>query len=376
VDAASYSFGGSMSYALTNMAGTRPDSAFGAWLAHAADGLDTGTEPAAAVLPHLVDAGLAAAGVPVSCGGAGGDIVDGVAAVSAVAQGSLAAALVLWGHRTYIEYLLQSPNKALGAELLPSLLSGSLAGATGLSNAMKFLAGLEPLQVTAEQEGETLTLNGRMPWVTNLRPQGFHVAAVVDHSDGGARVVSLAHDDAGLKRSKDLSLLAVRSSNTAAIALANVEIKAKRILHSNAREWLPQVRPAFTGLQCGMSIGLARRALAEAKNATVTARVVLAEPLLETEQQLDHAEKCLFAGLRSRSFEADAAPLFELRLALAEIVSAALSLELQAAGGRAYLVESGRGFARRWREAAFIPVITPSLVQLKTALQQRQRSAA
>jgi alkylation response protein AidB-like acyl-CoA dehydrogenase len=365
-----------MSYALTKMVGAWPDSAFSAWLAHAADGLDTGTEPAAAVLPHLADAGLAAAGVPVSCGGAGGDIVDGVAAVSEVAERSLAAALVLWGHRTYIEYLLQSPNKALGAELLPSLLSGTLAGATGLSNAMKFLAGLEPLQATAEQEGETLTLNGKMPWVSNLRPQGFHVAAVVDHSDGGARVVSLAHDDAGLWRSKDLSLLAVRSSDTAAIALANVQINANRILHSNAREWLPQVRPAFTALQCGMSIGLARRALAEARDATMTARGVLAEPLLGTEQRLDHAEQSLFAGLRSRTFEADAAPLFELRIALAEIVSVALSLELQAAGGRAYLVEAGRGFARRWREAAFIPVITPSLVQLKTALQQRPRSAA
>ena len=359
-----------------SMAATRPDPAFSAWLVHVADGLDTGTEPATAVLPHLVRAGLASAGVPVSCGGAGGDILDGVAAVSAVAQESLAAAFVLWGHRTYIEYLLQSPNKTLGDELLPALLSGRLAGATGVSNAMKFLAGLEPLQVAAKQDGETLTLNGRMPWVTNLRPEGFHVAAVVDHSDGGARVVSLAHDDAGLMRSKDLSLLALRSSNTAAIALANVQIKAERILHSNAQEWLPQVRPAFTGLQCGMSIGLARRALAEARNASGTGRAVLAEPLLETAQKLDHAENRLFAGLRSRTFEADAAPLFELRIALAEIVSVALSLELQAAGGRAYLMESGRGFARRLREAAFIPVVTPSVVQLKTVLQQKHRRAA
>ena len=273
-----------MSYALTSMADTRPDPGFSAWLADAADGLDTGAESATSVLPHLAGAGFTAAGVPASCGGAGGDILDGVAAVSAVAQESLAAALVLWGHRTYIEYLLQSPNKALGDELLPALLSGRLAGATGLSNAMKFLAGLEPLQVTAEQDGETLTLNGKMPWVTNLRPQGFHVAAVVDHSDGGVRVVSLAHDDAGLMRSRDLSLLALRSSNTAAIALADVQIKAERILHSNAQEWLPRVRPAFTGLQCGMSIGLARRALGEARNASVTGRAVLAEPLLETEE--------------------------------------------------------------------------------------------
>jgi len=30
------------------------------------------------------------------------------------------------------------------------------------------------------------------------------------------------------------------------------------------------------------------------------------------------------------------------------------------------------GFGRRWRDAAFIPVITPSLVQLKAALAARR----
>jgi alkylation response protein AidB-like acyl-CoA dehydrogenase len=130
-----------MSHTLGSVAGGRSNTAFDAWLASVADGLDTGAESASVVLPRLAGAGLAAAGVPSQRGGSGGDIVDGVAAVSAVAQQSLTAAFVLWGHRTYIEYLLQSPNAALGEELLPELLSGSLAGATGLSNAMKFLSG-------------------------------------------------------------------------------------------------------------------------------------------------------------------------------------------------------------------------------------------
>ena len=70
-----------------------------------------GSEPASAVLPRLAGAGLAAAGVPSQRGGSGGDIVDGIAAVSSVAQQSLTAAFVLWGHRTYIEYLLQSSQR-------------------------------------------------------------------------------------------------------------------------------------------------------------------------------------------------------------------------------------------------------------------------
>jgi alkylation response protein AidB-like acyl-CoA dehydrogenase len=356
--------------------GTRLDEDFAGWLAAAADRLDTGAEDPQAVVPRLCDCGLAGAGVPVARGGLGGDVVDGVAAISAVAEESLATAFVLWGQRTYIEFLLQSPNKSLGENLLPDLLAGRLAGATGLSNAMKFLAGLEPLQISAEPDGDMLILNGKMPWVTNLRPQGFHVAAAVDHKDGGAFVASLAHDDPGLQRSDDLSLLGMRSTNTAAIKLADVRIDAERILHPNAQEWFPRIRPAFTGLQCGMSIGLARRSISEAARSTGSGRSVLGPPLAAVSQRLSQAENRLIAGLRSREFEADAASLFALRIELAEIVSEAISLELQASGGRAYLSEPGRDFARRWREAAFIPLITPSLVQLKTALLERRQDAA
>ena len=184
-------------------------------LADRANALDTGDETPSIILPGLNAAGFVGAGVPAEKGGAGGNIVDGIAAVAKVAEISLAAAFVLWGHRTYIEYLLQSPNSELAEETLPKLLTARLAGATGLSNAMKFLAGLEPLQIKARQDGDRLRLSGKMPWVTNLRPEGFHVAAAVDHANGTAFVASLAHDDPGVSRSADLSLLGMRSSNTA-----------------------------------------------------------------------------------------------------------------------------------------------------------------
>jgi alkylation response protein AidB-like acyl-CoA dehydrogenase len=354
----------------------RLDPDFVSWIATSACALDSGEEDAASVLPRLAEAGVTAAGVPFHQGGVGGDIVDGIAAVSAVAEESLAAAFVLWGHRTYIEYLLQSPNGALAEELLPDLLSGRVAGATGLSNAMKFLAGLEPLQIAAREGEGGLTLTGKMPWVTNLRPQGYHVAAAVDHENGQAFIASLSSNDAGLARSDDLALFGMQSTNTAAIRLDDVRIGADRVLHADARSWLPRVRPAFLGLQCGMSIGLARRSLGEALKTAGAGRGVLSEPLHELSSRLAQAESRLFAGVRAREFEADAAPLFEIRIALADIAAEAVSLELHAAGGKAYLREPGRQVARRWREVAFIPLITPSLVQLKTALQQQRRSAA
>ena len=54
-----------------------------------------------------------------------------------------------------------------------------------------------------------------------------------------------------------------------------------------------------------------------------------------------------------------------------EAAAGAGNLELQASGGKAYLTANGSGFARRWRESAFVPIVTPSLVQLRTELQRQ-----
>ncbi|KRW94744.1 acyl-CoA dehydrogenase family protein [Paracoccus sp. MKU1] len=346
------------------------------WLAEAAEGIDLGRVPASEILPRLAAAGLTRKGVPEAMGGTGGDATDAVVAVTAVAEESLAAAFMLWGHRCYTEFLVQTPNAGLRDRQLPDILSGRVAGASGLSNVMKFLAGLEPLQITARQDGEELVLDGKLPWVTNLRSAGFHVAAAADRAEGGpAMIVALSHDDPGLTRSDDLSLMGMRSSDTAAIRLEGVRIPQGRILAANAQDWLPGVRPLFMALQCGMSIGLARRALAEAEAYAGAGRNVLAADIAAEHEKLAAETEALFAGLRGGSFAANCAPLFRLRIRLAEIVTAATTLELQAGGGRCYLAEPGRDFARRWREAAFIPVITPSIVQLRTVLAAAKEAA-
>ncbi|WP_045834548.1 acyl-CoA dehydrogenase family protein [Hyphomicrobium sp. 99] len=343
-------------------------SSLAAWLDKTADGLDTGHESPDQVLTALADAGLARIGVPKEFGGDGGELVDAVAAITDVSSRSLAAGFVLWGHRTYIEYLLQSPNAALRERLLPDLLKGSLAGATGLSNAMKFLEGLEELQFAARPVGDRLVLGGKLPWVTNLRSDAFHVAVAVSRNDGPPFIASLSSDDDGLKRSDDLDLIGLRSTNTAAITAHDVEIGPDRVLHQDAAAWLPTVRPAFLGLQCGMSLGLAQRAIEEVRKATGSGRASLAEARSDLLTALERTEQALFNGLQRNIFHSDAAGLFRIRIALADTAATAVGLELQASGGKAYINAEGNGFRRRWREAAFIPIITPSLVQLKAAL--------
>lgn len=353
------------------------DSESGRWLDTHANALDLGSLDPEQVLAQLVVGDVLGVGIDAAQGGSGGDLSDAVEAVAEVAGHSLAAAFVLWGQRAFIEYLLHSPNAGLRQRLLPDLLSGGLAGATGLSNAMKFLSGIETLQVSAHEQDGNWQLNGRLHWVTNLRKSGFVVAAAIEHEQGGKPfIMAIPQAVSGLYRTDDLQLMGLQSTNTAALDFKDVQLSNDWLLHEDARQFLPAVRPAFLGLQCGMSIGLARRAFKEVDSHLQGSRSVLRGELDEYRLQLESAVNDLKRGLLDGRFLTQPAALFRLRIALAESAANAVQLELQASGGKAFLCEYGSAFARRWRESAFLPIVTPSLVQLRAELRRQAEENA
>ncbi len=351
------------------------DTDLSRWLDAEADDLDRGLRDAEEVLPQLAAAGLFGLGVEQRLGGAGDDIRAAVRAIAAVAGHSLTAAFVLWGQRTFIEYLLHTDNAALRERLLGELLSGELAGATGLSNAMKYLSGIEELGVRAAPNTAGWRLNGRLPWVTNLRRSGFVVAAAVELPGGAPFIAAIPDDLAGLARSEDLQLLGLQSSNTAALQIDALQLERDWLLAGDARQYLPRVRPGFLGLQCGMTIGLTRRSLQEVEGQLAAGRSVLEADWRDLCARLERCVAELEQGLCAGRFLGEPASLFRLRIALAELAGQAVQLELQASGGKAYLQQHGAGFARRLRESAFVPIVTPSLVQLRGELQRQAAGA-
>jgi alkylation response protein AidB-like acyl-CoA dehydrogenase len=347
------------------------------WLQAHTEALDIDQEHASAVLPRLADGGLFRIGVPQELGGSGGSICDAIAAVAAVAEHSLTAAFVFWGHRTFIEYLLQSPNQQLAERLLPDLLAGRLAGATGLSNAMKYLCGIESLQSTVTEADGAYILDGKLPWVTNLRREGFVAALAADNATTGVPgIFAVPHDISGLARSDDLDLIALRGSNTAAVDLRGIRLDADWQIHPEANVFLPKVRPAFLGLQCGLALGVARASLDTTRAVQEATRSILKYEIEQATSALHSQWQLLEKGIETEAFIANPGQLFQIRINLAGIASAAVELELQSRGGKAYLRNHTEGFNRRWREAAFLPIVTPSLVQLKAQLAQQRQNAA
>jgi alkylation response protein AidB-like acyl-CoA dehydrogenase len=327
--------------------------------------------------------------VPRAQGGDGRGPGAAIGIVAQLAERSLAAAFVFWAQRACIECLRHGADPVLAERLLPALLEGTLAGAPALSNAMKFLGGLDRLRVTVtETETETaaetaaargVRLCGDVPWATNLHPQGFVALLAAGHaSDGGAAVYAVAHDAAGLVRAPDLDLAALRGTSTGALRLDDVAVAVSDAsgaapgrawcVHPDARTFLPAVRPLFVGLQCGLGHGLARAALRAARAASGGLPGVLAMEADALESRLDADWRQLAAGIDDGSLRGRPRDLLALRLRAVELADAAVRLELQGLGGRALLRGRDGGFGRRLREAAFLAVLTPTLVQLKNDL--------
>jgi len=347
-----------------------------AWLEAHADGIDTDGAAGDVLLARLAGAGLFRVGVPLEDGGLGGAFSASVRTVAALAERSLGAAFVFWAQRAVIECLLASPNRALAERLLPALLEGRLAGAPGLSNAMKFLGGLDRLRVTCTAGADGVRLDGAVPWATNLHPQGFiALAAAGDEQGDNPSVFAIPHGASGVRREPDLDLLALCGTHTAALRLEGVALDASWQLHPQARVFLPAIRPAFVGLQCGLGLGLGRASIAAARRALDGRPSILDGELAALEADIEACWQALTAGLDAGRWRERPRELLSTRLRIVGIGAAAVALELQALGGRALLRGQDGGHARRAREAAFLAVVTPTVAQLKHDLAQQAAPA-
>lgn len=343
-----------------------------------ADPLNDGVAGAsvATSLTQIAQAGWLGLGVPVSLGGAGGHLLDVVSAIATVSEQCLTSGFVFWCQRAFIEYVAASENRWLQTAVLPQVLKANLSGATGLSNAMKYLAGVEHLRLQAHLEGDTVTLNGFLPWASNLRPQQFAVAVAAQTEEGDSLVVAVPSSAIGLHRGEDLQLLGLQASWTSTLHLEQVQLPIDWVISHQAHSFLPRIRPAFLLMQCGLGWGMARRSLQEtAQSLNPKNEIALSDRLHQQQSTLAALEHQLKQLAALDQFEvAQTRQLFQLRIDLTRLAVAAVHLELEAKGGAAYLKPSGT--ARRLREVAFLPVLTPSLVQLETELHRHRQQEA
>lgn len=342
------------------------------WLDSNAQKIDQESgEVADELLRRIAEEGAFKVSLPAEFGGDNSSKTAAVEVIGELAEHSLTASFIAWGQRTFIETLLLSGQTQLLDQWLPDLLTGHLSAGTGLSNAMKFLSDIEELNVTIVEENGKRYLKGRLPWVTNIRSDNFVVSFVAGYQDDSKQPIAVAVPSTalGLSRSKDLEFISLQGGNTAAITFDKVELVDDWILSEDARSFLVAIRPEFLGFQFGLALGLSKRSLDEVEKTLSSNRSVLQDEWVSTKTEYDRIQSELWEGLEDRQIFLDSPKsLFQLRIDIVDVVAKSLLLELQASGGRAYFKQSSSSFARRWNEAAFLPVVSPSAVQLRHIL--------
>jgi alkylation response protein AidB-like acyl-CoA dehydrogenase len=289
------------------------------------------------------------------------------AVIAEVAGHCLSTAFSVWAHRMTLEYLTAAGTPwSLGAA---ATLTGTGAlGVTGMASAFKDAAGCGSIELAATASDGGYRLSGTLRWASNLYFDSVMVTAA--QTDTGEKmVVALPLATDGVTIGSHFELLALGSTASSSVTLDDVYIGDEQILSRDVDAFLTSVRPTFLVLQSAMCVGLSRRCLDEVQHSlggVNSAFAVEFESLTAELAAIETQVAATAATLGGPTIPAKR-DLLTLRLAAADTVSAAAALEIRTAGGKGYARRTGA--SRRFREAAFIPVQSPSEAQLRWELR-------
>jgi alkylation response protein AidB-like acyl-CoA dehydrogenase len=328
-----------------------------------AGALDSGEETSRRSFTRLGAAGLLGLGAP---GNSDGRLPQMADVIGQISGECMSTGFSLWANRMAVEYLLTAATPFSIAAAQP-VLSGTTLGVTGMASAFKEAAGCGSLDLTATPVDGGYLLSGSIRWASNLYPDSTMVTAA--RTDAGEKlIVALPLNTAGVVIGDHFDLLAMGSTASSYLRLENAYISSEQVLSTEFDAFLQAVRPTFLVLQSAMCLGLTRTTVHQSRlaltgvNEVFTAEVdVIAEKLAAAQEALA-ALAAAVGGAKSPTKK----ELLSLRLSAAELSSASAALEIRTAGGKGYA--SRTSASRRYREAAFIPVQSPSEAQLRWEL--------
>ncbi len=330
-----------------------------------ADALDRDEDTSRRSFAALGAAGLLGLGAPGNIDGQLPRMVDVIGRISAEC---MSTGFSLWAHRMAIEYLLTAatPFSTAAAE---RLLAGTTPGVTGMASAFKEAAGCGSLDLTATPVDGGYRLSGSIRWASNLYDDSLMITAARTE-DGEKLIVALPLNTSGVVLGDHFALLAMGSTASSYLKLEDAFIASEQVLSTDFLPFLNKVRPTFLVLQSAMCLGLTTTTLAQSRLGLTGVNAVFTDEVEEVAARLAAAQQALASAAAAVGgpHPPSKKDLLTLRLASAEISSASAALEIRTAGGKGYA--SRTPASRRYREAAFIPVQSPSEAQLRWELNQ------
>jgi alkylation response protein AidB-like acyl-CoA dehydrogenase len=279
-------------------------------------------------------------------------------------------AFMVWCHLTAMSYVRNGHSEYLKREVLPELETGQLLGGTGLSNPMKFYAGMEDLRLQAEAAENGVRVNGMLPFVSNLA-DGHWFGVIAKRSSENRVMAFVPCSVEGLSMWDRSEFIGMNGTGTYNCHFRDVHIPSEYILCDSADELVRQIRPGFVLTQVGMALGVIRACIDNMRHLCNKQRA--SNQYLRV--QPDELEEKL-SILREKSYRCarnlqnvPIQDIFRVRLESAYLALEASTAGALHSGGAGYIKTSPA--SRRLREAQFISIVTPAVKHLERVLQNR-----
>lgn len=323
-----------------------------------AGAVDAGTEDPRRSLRDLGAAGLLTLGLQGS-----GTIAEQAGVLSELAEVCMTTAFCAWGHRMALEYL--AVNDGSGA--LDDLADLRRIGSSAMAGAFKTAAGIVPLSVSGRREGSEVVLDGRIAWASNLHADAVALLAAEIEGEG-PRIVTLPLETPGVSVRPARGLLALDATASGQLVLDGARVGTAAVSTEPFGQFIERVRRPFLVLQAAFCLGLARAALEAGGHGLSGLGAEFADDHADLTRRHERLTQTLLA--LADVPDSSARDLLELRLGAGVLAREAVRVEAAVTGGRGYLASSPT--ARRLREAAFLPIQSPTEAHLRFELRRLQ----
>ncbi|TAN27806.1 MAG: acyl-CoA dehydrogenase [Castellaniella sp.] len=347
-------------------------------LAPQTQAIDHGLYPAD-FLRTLGQLGGFAAALPSAEGGLNLNLAAQVDLVAQVARTCGSTAFLVWCQAICTWYLHQTHNPAARERYLKPLAAGTLLAGTGMSNAVKHLAGIERINLRGHRDGTDFVVNGALPWVSNLGEDHLLIAAAELDEGGYVMFVVPPHAPALTLRACP-AFSGMEGTGTLNVRLKNARIPADDVL-ADADEfdaYMKRIKSGFLLTQAGMGLGLIQASV----DAITASNVRLAHVNCYLDDQSDtlardldalHAETTRLANQGQSALPLD---VLRVRARSSELALRATQSAALHTGAAGYLLSNPS--QRRLREALFVAIVTPALKHLRKEIDglEHAREAA
>jgi hypothetical protein len=300
----------------------------------------------------------------------GVDFSTEVRVVEEVSKVCMTTGFNLWCHLASLTYIRNSENRYLKEEILPQLENGQLLGGTGLSNPMKYYAGLETLHLKAAKTNEGYVVNGQLPSVSNLgKDHWFGIIAEVSSDQRMMAVVPCNAE--GLTLKAKLEYLGVNGSATYSCAFDAVTIPEKWIVSHDVDSFIVKIRPAFVLYQIPLGLGVTEASIGSIRqvcNKQGGCNDFLPVQPAELEKELAQIRTEVYKLADKQGLLHQWKNLLQMRLRTAYLTAKAAHGTMLHQGGAGYLKYSAP--SRRLRESYFLINLTPTVKHLEKMLHQ------